>query len=154
MRILGIDPGLASLGYGVVDIFNNQKQMLGCGVIQTDKKRAEGDRLVEISRDIRTIVKLWRPELASIEQFFFYRSNNTVSILQARGVAILTLAYLKIPIVEFTPMQVKLTLVGSGNAKKYQVLETVMKELQLKSPPSPDDAADALAIALTGWFHR
>ena len=154
MRILGIDPGLARVGYGVIDTGDGVQQMLDCGIIRTDAGRSEGERMVEIAGDLRQLIRQWRPELAAVEKFFFYRSSNTISVVQARGVVIMTLARFGIPIVEFPPMQIKLALAGFGHAQKDEVLEAVMRELNLTKPPRPDDAADALAVALTGWFQR
>ncbi len=154
MRILGIDPGLARVGYGVIDSLNNQQEMLDCGIIRTDKGLNEGDRMVEIAEDLSSLIIQWEPELAAVEKFFFYRSSTTISVVQARGVLIMTLAKLKIPIVEFAPMQIKLAVAGSGKANKVEVLNAVMQELNLTNPPRPDDAADALAIALTGLFLK
>ena len=110
--------------------------------------------MVEIAGDLRQLIRQWRPELAAVEKFFFYRSSNTISVVQARGVVIMTLARFGIPIVEFPPMQIKLALAGFGHAQKDEILEAVMRELNLTDPPRPDDAADALAVALTGWFQR
>ncbi|MCT0225092.1 crossover junction endodeoxyribonuclease RuvC [Synechococcus sp. CBW1002] len=154
MRILGIDPGLARVGYGVIDTSGGLQRMLDCGIIRTDPGRSEGDRMVEIARDLRLLIRTWRPQLAAVEKFFFYRSSTTISVVQARGVLMMTLARFKVPVVEFPPMQIKLALAGSGHAEKQEVLEAVMRELQLEIPPRPDDAADALAVALTGWFQR
>ena len=154
MRILGIDPGLARVGYGVINARGGAQQMLDCGIIRTDSGRSEGDRMVEIAGDLRQLVRRWQPELAAVEKFFFYRSSNTISVVQARGVIIMTLARFGIPIVEFPPMQIKLALAGFGHAQKDEVLEAVMRELNLTDAPRPDDAADALAVALTGWFQR
>ena len=154
MRILGIDPGLARVGYGVIDTTGGAQEMLDCGIIRTDAGRSEGERMVEIAGDLRQLIRQWQPELAAVEKFFFYRSSNTISVVQARGVVIMTLARFGIPIVEFPPMQIKLALAGFGHAQKDEVLEAVMRELNLTDPPRPDDAADALAVALTGWFQR
>ena len=154
MRILGIDPGLARVGYGVIDVSSKQKVMLDCGIIRTDSNQKEGDRMVEIAGDLRQLIRKWDPDLAVVEKFFFYRSSTTISVVQARGVLIMTLARFKIPILEFPPMQIKLAIAGSGHANKDEVLSGVMRELNLESPPRPDDAADALAIALTGWFQK
>ena len=154
MRILGIDPGLARVGYGVIDTTGGVQKMLDCGIIRTDAGRSEGQRMVEIAGDLRQLIRQWRPELAAVEKFFFYRSSNTISVVQARGVVIMTLARFEIPIVEFPPMQIKLAVAGFGHAQKDEVLEAVMRELSLTEPPRPDDAADALAAALTGWFQR
>ncbi len=154
MRILGIDPGLARVGYGVIDTNASKLSMLDCGIIKTEPNHQEGHRLVEIAVDLNEIISTWEPELAVVEKFFFYRSNNTINVVQARGVIIMTLAQNNIPIIEFPPMQIKLAVAGSGRANKSEVLDAVMKELELDYPPKPDDAADALAIALTGWYQR
>ena len=154
MRILGIDPGLARVGYGVIDTSGGHQRMLDCGIIRTDPGRSDGERMVEIAADLRQLIRAWRPELAAVETFFFYRSSNTINVVQARGVVMMTLARFKIPVVEFPPMQIKLALAGFGHAEKQEVLEAVMRELDLTEPPRPDDAADALAVALTGWFQR
>ena len=154
MRILGIDPGLARVGYGVIDTSGGEQTMLDCGIIRTDPGQTEGERMVEIARDLRQLIRVWRPELAAVEKFFFYRSSNTIAVVQARGVVIMTLSRFGLPVVEFPPMQIKQALTGHGHADKDEVLEAVMRELTLESPPRPDDAADALAVALTGWFQR
>jgi len=154
VRILGIDPGLARVGYGVIEVQGRQQRLLDCGIIRTDAGRSEGDRMVEIARDLRQLIRAWRPELAAVEKFFFYRSSTTIAVVQARGVVMMTLARFAVPVVEFPPMQIKLALAGSGHARKDEVLEAVMRELDLREPPRPDDAADALAVALTGWFQR
>ena len=154
MRILGIDPGLARVGYGVIEVQGRQQRLLDCGIIRTDAGRSEGDRMVEIARDLRQLIRAWRPELAAVEKFFFYRSSTTIAVVQARGVVMMTLARFAVPVVEFPPMQIKLALAGSGHACKDDVLDAVMRELDLSEPPRPDDAADALAVALTGWFQR
>ena len=161
MRILGIDPGLARVGYGVIEVGEGRERgpvppqrMLDCGMIRTLPDRSDGERMVEIARDLRTLVRLWRPDLAAVEKFFFYRSSTTIAVVQARGVVLMTLARFAIPVVEYPPMQIKLALAGSGHAEKDEVLAAVMRELHLEYPPRPDDAADALAVALTGWFQR
>jgi len=153
LRIIGIDPGLARVGYGLIDSINGHQKMLDCGIISTEKNQTEGTRLVEIVNDLNELIIKWKPDIAAVEKFFFYRSSTTISVVQARGVIIMTLAKLKIPIKEFPPMQIKLAIAGSGKANKQEVLEAVMRELILENPPKPDDAADALAIALTGLFQ-
>jgi len=154
MRILGIDPGLARVGYGVIETSGGAQQMLDCGIIRTDPGTSEGDRMVEIARDLRVLIRTWQPQLAAVEKFFFYRSSTTISVVQARGVVMMTLARFRVPVVEFPPMQIKLAMAGHGHADKHDVLAAVMRELNLSDPPRPDDAADALAVALTGWFQR
>jgi crossover junction endodeoxyribonuclease RuvC len=154
MRILGIDPGLARVGYGVIEVEGRDQRLLDCGIIRTDPGRSEGERMVEIARDLRVLLRTWRPQLAAVEKFFFYRSSTTIAVVQARGVLMMTLARFRVPVVEYPPMQIKLALAGHGHAEKDAVLEAVMRELNLSEPPRPDDAADALAVALTGWFQR
>ncbi len=154
MRILGIDPGLARVGYGIVDFSQQQQTMLDCGIIRTESSLEDGMRMVEIASDLRKLIRIWKPELAAVEKFFFYRSSNTINVVQARGVVIMTLARFRVPLVEFPPNQIKLAVAGSGHAEKNEVLEAVMRELNLSKPPRPDDASDALAIALTAWFHK
>ena len=154
MIILGIDPGLPRVGFGLIETSSEQIKMLDCGIIKTSKSESEGERMVEIAKDLSVLIEKWKPNLAAVEKFFFYKSSTTISVVQSRGVLIMTLARFKIPIVEFPPMQIKLAVTGSGHAKKDDVIEAVMRELNLTTPPRPDDAADALAIALTGLFQK
>jgi crossover junction endodeoxyribonuclease RuvC len=157
MRILGLDPGLARVGYGVIEVAQGpqgrpaggSQRLLDCGMIRTDAGHSEGYRMVEIAADLRQLIRAWRPDLAAVEKFFFYRSSTTIAVVQARGVLIMTLARFRIPVV-----QIKQALTGDGHADKEMVLDAVMRELELEHPPRPDDAADALAVALTGWFQR
>ncbi|MEB3326248.1 MAG: crossover junction endodeoxyribonuclease RuvC, partial [Synechococcus sp.] len=110
MRILGIDPGLARVGYGVIEAEEQQggaQHLLDCGIIRTDPGRSDGDRMVEIARDLRQLLRLWRPQLAAVEKFFFYRSSTTIAVVQARGVLMMTLARFQVPVVEYPPMQIK-----------------------------------------------
>ena len=152
MRIIGIDPGLARVGYGIIDEIEGKKIMLDCGVIETKSTQEEEKRLVEISNDLSSIINKWNPISAAVEKFFFYRSSTTISVVQARGVIIMTLAMHNLSILEFPPMQIKLAVTGYGHSDKNEVLNSVMNELSITSPPKPDDAADALAIALTGIY--
>jgi crossover junction endodeoxyribonuclease RuvC len=149
VRIIGIDPGLARVGYGIIEIEKEKKVLLDCGVIQTSKDKKEEDRLFEIFNDLNELISHWNPNLAAVEKFFFYRSSTTISVVQARGVIMMVLASKKIHVSEYSPAQIKLTIAGSGKASKKEVLEAVMYNLKLNKPPKPDDAADALAIALT-----
>ena len=149
MRIIGIDPGLARVGYGIIEYQQGKKILLDCGIIETNKDKKEEDRLHEIYLDLEQLIKLWRPNFSAVEKFFFYRSSTTISVVQARGVIMMTLGANKIPISEYAPAQIKLTITGSGKASKREVLESVMFHLDLNYAPKPDDSADALAIALT-----
>ena len=154
MRIIGIDPGLARVGYGIVDEIEGKRIMLDCGIIETQSTQKEEQRLLEISNDLESILTKWNPDYAAVEKFFFYRSSTTISVVQARGVIIMTLGKHNLPIQEFPPMQIKLAVTGYGHSAKDEVLKSVMHELNITSPPKPDDAADALAIALTGIYLR
>ena len=149
MRIIGIDPGLGRVGYGIIEIKLGKKIFLDCGVIETNKTKNEEDRLYEIFNDLNTLIDHWNPDIAAIEKFFFYRSSTTISVVQARGVIMMVLASKKILVSEYSPSQVKLTIAGSGKASKKEVIEAVMYNLNLNYAPKPDDSADALAIALT-----
>ena len=149
MRIIGIDPGLARVGYGIIEIQNEKKRLLDCGVIETNKNKKEEDRLYEIFKDLNTLIDLWNPKIAAVEKFFFYKSSTTISVVQARGIIMMVLASKNINVSEYAPAQVKLTITGNGKATKKDVLDAVMCNLNLKYAPKPDDSADALAIALT-----
>ena len=149
MRIIGIDPGLARVGYGIIEIENEKKTLLDCGVIETSKEKKEEDRLYEIYKDLNELINYWKPNIAAVEKFFFYRSSTTISVVQSRGVIMMVLASKKIPVSEYSPAQIKLTIAGSGRASKKEVLDSVMYDLKLTKAPKPDDSADALAIALT-----
>jgi crossover junction endodeoxyribonuclease RuvC len=159
-RILGLDPGLAILGFGLITCTQNQDKplsnsvnMLDFGVITTSSKAEMGQRLCTLYDDLHTVIEELQPDLVSIEKLFFYRMGNTILIAQARGVIMLVLAQCRVPIVEFTPAQVKLALTGYGNADKKEVQEAVARELDLEDIPKPDDAADGLALALTAWYQ-
>ncbi len=153
VKVLGIDPGLAQVGYGVVNTADPMT-LLACGVIRTRPGPSPGERMVEIARDLRRLVRQHRPRIAAVEKFFFYRSSNTIAVVQARGVVLMTMARLRVPTLEYAPTQVKRTLTGDGRADKDQVLNAVMRALCLEHPPQPDDAADAIAVALTAKFHQ
>ena len=124
------------------------------GVIETPAKTPVGDRLCTIYDDLHSLLEQAKPDLVVIEKFFFYRMGNTILVAQARGVVMLVLAQYQLPYREFTPAQVKQALTGYGNADKADVQQAVARELNLDKIPRPDDAADALALALTAWFQR
>ncbi|MGB3510972.1 MAG: crossover junction endodeoxyribonuclease RuvC [Microcoleaceae cyanobacterium] len=159
--ILGLDPGLAVLGFGAIKcVYSSEKDkidstsMVDFGVIKTTKKQEMGERLVTIYDDLHTIINTFKPDLAATEKLFFYRMGNTILVAQARGILILVLAQHGIPLIEFTPAQIKKALTGYGNADKYDVQQAVARELNLDEIPKPDDAADALAIALAAsWLN-
>ena len=149
MIIIGIDPGLARVGYGIIEVKRNEKTFLDCGIIETQKDQTEENRLLEIFMDLKELINKWKPDYAAVEKFFFYKSSTTISVVQARGVIMMTLGSFNIPISEYAPAQIKLTITGFGKATKKDVLVSVMNSLRLDYPPKPDDSADALAIALT-----
>jgi crossover junction endodeoxyribonuclease RuvC len=159
-RILGLDPGLATLGFGVItctQIANKLPEttvnMLDFGVIKTSAGVEMGLRLCTLFDDLHTVMEEFQPDLVAIEKLFFYRMSNTILVAQARGVLILVLGQRRLPYVEFTPAQIKQALTGYGNADKLDVQEAVARELDLDEIPKPDDAADALAVALTASYQ-
>jgi crossover junction endodeoxyribonuclease RuvC len=157
-RILGLDPGLATLGFGIIDITTNPiknthpLQMVDFGIIQTPAKTEISQRLQIIYDDLSTVIDEFQPDLVAIEKFFFYRMANTIAVAQARGIVLLVLAQHDLAYMEFTPAQIKQAITGYGNAQKDEVQSAVARELALDYIPRPDDAADALAIAITGWM--
>lgn len=155
IRILGIDPGLARVGFGTIAIHKGAPPtMVDFGIIETQPKVPIGDRLTTIYEDLHTLITEVQPDLIALEKLFFYRMGNTIAVAQARGVIVLAIAQSQIPYVEFTPAQVKQFLTGYGNAKKPEVQEAVARELNLSAIPKPDDAADGLALALTANFSQ
>lgn len=150
MRIVGIDPGTGILGFGVIDVDGNTFKLVDAGVITTPAHTPLDERLEEIFDGLTGILKDTKPEVMSIEKLFFARNVTTaMSVSHARGVAMLVGRKAKIPIAEYTPLQIKQTLTGYGKADKKQVQEMVKLQLQLSAIPKPDDAADALAAAIT-----
>jgi crossover junction endodeoxyribonuclease RuvC len=149
MFVLGIDPGLSTTGYAIVESRGNATQATAVGVIRTDRARPIAERLVELHRDLTDIVLEYRPDEAAIEQVFVNRNLQTAtSVGRASGVVLLALAQAAVPTEEYTPSAVKMALCGYGNADKTQVGKVVQMRLGLPAIPGPADAADALAIAL------
>jgi crossover junction endodeoxyribonuclease RuvC len=156
-RILGLDPGLATVGYGAIELADQSQDtphLIDIGIIQTSSKLEIGERLAIIYEDLNTILDSIKPDWVAVEKLFFYRMGNTIAVAQARGVLILVLAQRKLPYIEFTPAQVKQALTGHGNADKHAVQQAVARELKLDKIPKPDDAADAIALAITASFQR
>lgn len=150
MRIIGIDPGTGILGFGVVDVHNGKAKMVTAGVITTPAHTPIDVRLEDIYDGLTEIIAETKPEIMSIEKLFFGQNVTTaMSVAQARGVAMLAGRKARLPISEYTPMQIKQTLTGYGKADKKQVQEMVRMHLGLKEVPKPDDCADALAAAIT-----
>lgn len=150
MRILGIDPGLATVGYGCIDWVNNTKTLVDYGVIETSKGLFFEDRLCEIAQDIDTLLASLKPDQVVIEELFFSKNVKTaIDVAQARGVIVHIVHSNNYPLDHINPLQVKQSITGDGKADKQQVQKMVQYELKIDFVPSPDDAADALAIALS-----
>jgi crossover junction endodeoxyribonuclease RuvC len=150
MIIIGIDPGTATTGYAVIDKQkNNTHLILDFGVIQTSKNESDSERLLVLQKDLEKIIKKYKPSVAGVEKLYFETNAKTaMTVSQARGVVLVTLQKNNVNIKEFTPLQVKSIICGYGKADKKQVQYMIQKTFQLKSLPKPDDAADALGIAL------
>jgi crossover junction endodeoxyribonuclease RuvC len=149
MKILGIDPGSGIIGFGLVEKNSNLK-LVDAGIIRTTIGDSDASRLLELYISMKELVHEFKPDVASVEKLFFAQNVTTaMSVAQARGVILLALAEEDIPIYEYTPLQIKMAMTGYGRATKAQIQEMVRVQLGLKKKPSPDDAADALAVALT-----
>ena len=149
MRILGIDPGIATIGFGVIDFSGREYKLVNCGVITTPAHTMLSARLEQIYDDMCQLLELFKPDAVSIEELFF-NTNITTGIAVAHGRGVLLLACRKagVAIYEYTPLQVKQAVVGYGRAEKKQVMDMVRRICALPSPPKPDDVADAVALAL------
>lgn len=156
MRILGIDPGTGRLGFGVVDASNGQLRLVDAGVITTPAHTPTNERLEDIYDSLTAIIAETQPTHVAIEKLFFARNVTTaMSVAEARGVVLLVAQKAKLPISEYTPLQIKQSITGYGKADKKQVQEMVRLQLNLKTVPKPDDAADALAAAIMcAAMHR
>ncbi len=149
MIILGIDPGFAIVGYGALESVRGKNRVLTYGAITTPAHTDMEKRLSEIFHDLNKLLDMLRPDAVAIEELFFNTNTTTaINVAQARGVILLACAERGIPIREYTPLQVKQAVVGYGRAEKKQVMEMTKTMLGLEKIPRPDDAADALALAL------
>ena len=149
MRILGIDPGYGITGFGLVDAQRGQFQLLRCGAITTPARMDFSARLEIIYEDMRQLLEVAKPDVVAIEELFFGQNVTTgIGVAQSRGVILLAIRQAGLPVYQYKPMQVKQAVVGYGNATKHQVQDMTKRLLQLQSMPKPDDAADAIAIAL------
>lgn len=149
MKILGIDPGTATTGFGIVEKKQSKLLSVDYGVISTPKNLDMSNRLLILYEDIKEIIDHHKPDVIAVEQLFFARNVTTaITVGQARGVVLLAAQKADLKIIEFTPLQVKQSVTGYGQATKKQVQEMVKKILDLSQIPKPDDAADALAIAI------
>lgn len=155
MRIIGIDPGTGILGFGVVEAHDGKLTMVDAGVVKTPAHTPLDERLEDIFDSLTDIIADTKPDMMSIEKLFFARNVTTaMSVSHARGVAMLTGRKARMPIHEYTPMQIKQTLTGYGKADKKQVQEMVRLHLGLRDVPKPDDCADALAAAITHYMMQ
>jgi len=149
MKILGIDPGTARTGYGIIRSVGDKLASLNYGCIETPSDKSDAARLIITYKEINKIIRKEKPHIAVIERLFFFMNMKTVmTVSQSRGVVLMACEQNKIPIFEYTPLEIKQSLTGYGRAKKKEVQESVKRILKLKEIPKPDDAADALAIAI------
>ena len=149
MRILGIDPGIATIGFGVIDSDKNHHKLIQCGVISTPAHTSLSSRLAQIYEDMCQLLDLFKPDAISIEELFFHTNITTgIAVAHGRGVILLACQNAGVQIYEYTPLQVKQAVVGYGRAEKTQVMDMVKRICGLPAPPRPDDAADAVALAL------
>ena len=149
MRILGVDPGIGTVGFGVVDSVRGQVSYVACGAVTTPPNTALSPRLDMIYNDLNELIVTFSPDAISVEELFFSKNITTgIAVAHGRGVILLSAYRSGVPVYEYTPMQVKQAVVGYGNAKKHQVIYMVQRLLNMKSPPKPDDAADALALTI------
>ena len=149
MRILGLDPGIATVGFGIVDTEKNRQRMVSCGVITTPAHTPLSSRLDQIYTDLEELIRVYRPDAMSVEELFFNTNITTgISVAHGRGVILLCAYRCGLSVYEYTPLQVKQAVVGYGRAEKKQVQDMVRRILNLPAVPKPDDAADAVALAL------
>ena len=149
MRILGIDPGYATIGFGVLEASRGQYHLLQYGTISTSPNQAFEQRLLTIYEDMNQLIDTIKPDAMAIEELFWGHNVTTgIGVSHGRGVILLAAAQRQIPICEYTPMQIKLAVVGYGNATKHQVMDMTKRLLKMDRVARPDDAADAIAVAL------
>ena len=149
MKILGIDPGMAIVGYGLIEIREETPVLLASGSVQTNKNFSDTKRLLEIFNDLSTIVEKYKPDCASVENLFFFKNQKTViPVAEARGVILTVLEKYNVPTFNYTPMEVKQVLTGYGRAEKKEVEQMVKIALKTDKLPKLDDTVDAIAIAI------
>ena len=150
MKILGIDPGVAIMGYGLIDLKAKKIKLLKAGCITTSPKLVHAQRLNQIAKQFKKILQQYKPDILAIEELFFYKNAKTAfKVGEARGVVLAKAMEVKIPIYEYTPLQVKQVITSYGRADKNQIQQMVKLILKQKEIIKPDDAADAVAIAIT-----
>ncbi|MFC1700823.1 crossover junction endodeoxyribonuclease RuvC [Patescibacteria group bacterium] len=149
MIILGIDPGTATTGYGIIRKIHNKLELIDYGHISTSPQNSTSERLVELEKQLTKIIKKYKPEQVAVEDIFFFKNLKTaVKVSQARGVILATIERKKLPVYEYTPLQIKQAVASYGRADKNQVQQMTKLLLNLKEIPKPDDAADALAASI------
>ena len=149
MRILGVDPGVATIGFGLIESDRSSVHLLQYGVITTPAGLPLSHRLCQISQDMSELLRQFQPEEAAVEELFFSKNITTgIAVAHGRGVILLEIEHSGVPVFEYTPMQVKQAVAGYGGADKRQVMLMTQRLLKMKNVPRPDDAADALAIAI------
>ena len=149
MRILGVDPGVATIGFGLIEADRGSQRLLRYGVITTPAGLPLSNRLYQISQDMEELLSAFHPDEAAVEELFFSKNITTgIAVAHGRGVILLELERAGIPVYEYTPMQVKQAVAGYGGAEKRQVMLMTQRLLRMGEIPRPDDAADALAIAI------
>lgn len=149
MRIIGIDPGYAIMGYGIIDYKSGKHKLVECGALTTDKDTPMPLRLKSLYSELTSIITEYEPEIASVEELFFNSNAKTaIKVGEARGTAILACANCGLEVYEYTPLQIKQAVVGYGRAPKEQMQETVRSILGLREVLKPDDVADAVAAAM------
>jgi len=149
MKILGIDPGMAIVGYSIIDVDGDNFSLITSGSIQTKKGMSDASRLCEIFQDMSVIVDKYKPDIASVEKLYFFRNQTTIiPVAEARGVIVMALEKHGIPVYEYTPMEVKQVLTGFGRADKKQVEQMVKIALGCQDLPKLDDTVDSIAIAI------
>lgn len=155
MIILGIDPGIALVGYGVIYFKNNTLKCLEYGVIKTEAHMPIPERLSIVYNEMNALINEYKPDEMAFEELFFFKNKKTaMMVAQARGVEVLAGVENNIALYEYTPLQIKQTLTGYGRATKDQIQKSVQSLLRLDSLPEPDDAADGLAVAITHAFAQ
>ncbi|MFH1171110.1 MAG: crossover junction endodeoxyribonuclease RuvC [bacterium] len=154
-RILGLDPGFARTGFAVLDVHGRNPSVIVYGCIETPSRDPYAERLLQLERRVAELLDRYHPTAAALEKLFFCKNVKTaIAVGQARGVLLLTLARRGLTPIELTPQEVKMAATGYGSAKKHQVQRMMQLVLRLPHPPKPDDAADALAIAITAAQYR
>jgi crossover junction endodeoxyribonuclease RuvC len=153
MKVLGIDPGFHRVGWAIVEGNASRQRLVDVGCLETNAKESLSERLLDIHEFLEQLFKEHKPDSVAVEEVYYFKNAKTViGVSQARGVILLAIEQAKLPLFNYTPLQVKSTIAGYGKAQKPQVQLMVKTQLGLKAVPKPDDAADACAIALTHIF--